>query len=554
VAGEDVQETHNGRRSRLLRATDGADPRLTQGAFLVPVAALFGLIALVTPERLGRPEVVLAAGLVLAASALAFLRGPAGRAGWPVLLAVPALDLAAVGLLRLLPSAGAVAALVVFPSILLGLALGRLGVALAALGSVVALTIPGFGLYGFGLEGWTRGVVLPIIAGMAAMSTSATAGAWARQREQLQRQGADLERLLREMTQHRKLTDAIVNTVDVGLLAIGRDGAYNSMNPRHAEFMRIGYPAGHSGQAGAIGYAYTADQSAMLEPEDMPAVRAARGETIADFTMWIGKEPAERLALSVSARPMYDESGELDGAVLAYKDITDLMHALQVRDEFVASVSHELRTPLTSILGYTDLVLEEPELPGHVRQHLAVVRRNADRLQLLVSDLLSTAQIEARTLRMLPEPTDLGALLRQCMASAASRADAAEVRLQTHVAPTPPVLVDPSRLAQVLDNLLSNAVKYTPAGGEVHVSLGLEDTEVVLEVADSGIGIGEADLDQVFTKFFRASTAESRAIPGVGLGLVITKAIVEAHGGTIEIDSAEGVGTTVRVRLPVTRA
>jgi signal transduction histidine kinase len=105
-----------------------------------------------------------------------------------------------------------------------------------------------------------------------------------------------------------------------------------------------------------------------------------------------------------------------------------------------------------------------------------------------------------------------------------------------------------------MDNLLSNAVKYTLAGGDVHVSLGPEDAGVVLEVADSGIGIAEADLDQVFTKFFRGSTAESQAIPGVGLGLVITKAIVEAHGGTIEMDSSEGVGTTVRVRLPVTQA
>jgi len=554
VAGEDVQETHDGRRSRLPQQRQAADPRLTQGAFLVPVAALFGLIALVSPGQLGRPAVVLAAVLVLGASALAFLARPTGRVGWLVLLTVPALDLAAVGLLRLLPSAGAVAALVVFPSILLGLALGRLGVALATLGSVVALTIPGFGLYGFGLEGWTRGVVLPIIAGMAAMSTSATAGAWARQREQLQRQGADLERVLREMTQHRNLTDAIVNTVDVGLLAIGRDGAYNSMNPRHAEFMRIGYPEGHSGQAGAIGYAYTADQSAMLEPEDMPAVRAARGETVAGFTMWIGKEPADRLALSVSARPVYDETGELDGAVLAYKDITDLMHALQVRDEFVASVSHELRTPLTSILGYTDLVLEDPDLPGHAQQHLAVVRRNADRLQLLVSDLLSTAQVESRTMRMNPEPTDLGALVRQCVASAESRAGAAQVRLHTDVGVTPVVLVDPSRIAQVVDNLLSNGVKYTLGGGDVHVTLRLEGAEVVLAVADSGIGIAEADLDQVFTKFFRAGTAEGRAIPGVGLGLVITQAIVEAHGGTIEMDSAEGVGTTVRVRLPATQA
>ena len=518
----------------------------------MPVAAFVAIIAAVAPSALARPSVLLAGVCLAIATAVAGCVRGSGRSARAALLAVPFLDLAGIALLRLLPGTGAVAALVVFPAIWLGFALRRTGVVLATAGSVVALTVPGFGLYGFGLDGWTRGIVLPIIAGMSAMLTSLTAEAWSRQRERLQRQGADLERLLREVTQHRKMTDAIVNTVDVGLLAIGRDGAYNSMNPRHEEFMRIGYPDGHSGQAGAIGYAFTADQTALLEPQDMPAVRAARGETLTDFTMWIGKDPAERRALSVSARPVRDEQGKLDGAVLAYKDVTDLMHALQVKDEFVASVSHELRTPLTSIIGYTDLVLEEADaLPGHTGQHLSVVRRNAERLLLLVSDLLTAAQIESRNLRLLPEPTDLGALVTQGVAAVEQRPEAGAVEVRACIDATEPVLVDPARFAQVVDNLLSNAVKYTLPGGEVRVSLRPESDELVLEVTDSGIGIAEEDLEHVFTKFFRAGTAEGRAIPGVGLGLGISRAIVEAHGGTIGLESTVGVGTTVRVRLPV---
>ncbi len=193
----------------------------------------------------------------------------------------------------------------------------------------------------------------------------------------------------------------------------------------------------------------------------------------------------------------------------------------------------------------------DDELPRDIAQQLAVVRRNADRLLVLVSDLLSTAQIESRTLRMVREPSDLGALVQQSVRSLEPRALEAGVALRAEVPSTPKVLVDPARITQVVDNLLSNAVKYTLPGGAVQVRLEEEGTELVLTVADSGIGIAEQDLDQVFTKFFRAESAERRAIPGVGLGLVISKEIIEAHEGTIELESTEGEGTTVRVRLPV---
>ena len=541
------------RRVGQLITVQTSDPWLPQLAFLAPVAALFLVVACVQPVAVG--DLWFVAGLTMVALATAAARlVPWSRLEPLAVVTVPLLDLAAIASMRLLPSAGSVAALVVLPGIWLGLGFRRQGVVIATVASVLALALPSFGAYGFGLEGWTRAVLLPIIAGVSALSTCFTAEVWNVHRERLEQQGRQLQALLREVTQHRQVTDAIVQTVDVGLLALGRDGAYNSMNPRHQEFLRLAYPEGHDGKAGALGYAYAEDRVTELQADDMPSVRAATGEAFSDYRIWVGKEPGQRRALSVSSRPMYDEAGEFTGAVLAYKDITDLMRALEIKDEFVASVSHELRTPLTSILGYTDLAAEHADrMPPEVRHYVAVVHRNAERLLLLVSDLLSTAQVEGGTLRMVKEPTDLAAVVRHCVGAAEPKAAAAGVALRADLARVPDVRADPSRIAQVVDNLVSNAVKYTLPGGEVHVRLCLDEGAVVLEVRDSGIGIPEGELAQLFTKFFRARTAEERAIPGVGLGLVITKAIVDGHGGTIDLESIEGVGTTARVRLPHTR-
>ena len=537
------------RRIGRLITAETSDPRPPQLAFLLPVVTLLAVMALVEPEPILEPVFLAGLALVAVATVAAFL------VPWPrfdrlAIVAVPLVDLVAIALMRLLPNVGAVAALVVFPAVWLGLVFERRGVWIAIVASVVTLTVPGFFHYGFGLDGWSRALLLPIISGIAAFSTGFMAEVWRVQRQRLEQQGGQLQSLLREVTQRRQITDAIVEAVDVGLLAIDRDGVYTSMNPRHQEFLRLSFPDGHDGVAGQTGYVYGEDQVTEMPAEDMPSVRAARGEAFSDYVIWVGKEPSERRALSVSSRPVHADGGEVDGAVLAYKDITDLMRALHVKDEFVASVSHELRTPLTSILGYTDLIAEHgDELPADVNRHISVVHRNAERLLLLVSYLLSTAQIESGSLRMSPEPTDLAEVVRQCIAAVESRAGTSGIRLHASVDDVPPVIADAARIGQVVDNLLSNAVKYTLPGGEVAVRLSAEEGEVHLEVRDTGIGMSPTDLDQVFTKFFRARTAEERAIPGVGLGLVITKAIVDAHHGRLAVDSTEGVGTTARVSL-----
>ena len=228
-----------------------------------------------------------------------------------------------------------------------------------------------------------------------------------------------------------------------------------------------------------------------------------------------------------------------------------LRHADQLKDEFVALISHDLRTPLTSIMGYLELVLEDGDLSDQQQGYLEVVNRNADRLLRLVNDLLFVARLEAGELDLHPSELDLGAVARQSISEAEPRAAAKGITITCDTEPVPPVKADKGRIFQVLDNLVSNAIKFTPEGGDVHVSVGRSNGTIRLEIADTGIGISPEEQHRLFERFFRASTASERHIPGTGLGLYIARAIVEAHGGAISVESEPGHGTAFRIEMPV---
>jgi PAS domain S-box-containing protein len=223
----------------------------------------------------------------------------------------------------------------------------------------------------------------------------------------------------------------------------------------------------------------------------------------------------------------------------------------RLKDEFIALVSHELRTPLTSIRGYLELVLEDTaELRTDHRGFLEVVDRNADRLLGLVNDLLVVAQAEAGSLSFDWAEVELEPLLALCVEAAKPAAETAGVRLGFSAETVHTVPGDRGRLAQLVDNLVSNAIKFTPAGGTVAVRVGPGAAGAVIEVSDTGMGIAPGEQEQLFERFFRTRSATDRAIPGTGLGLSISKAIVDAHGGTIDVESAAGRGTTFRIELP----
>jgi signal transduction histidine kinase len=253
--------------------------------------------------------------------------------------------------------------------------------------------------------------------------------------------------------------------------------------------------------------------------------------------------------------PVARKDGTVVGRIWTLREVTADRRLERLRDAFVNAVSHELRTPLTSMSGFLELLAdEEHALAPAGRRYLEVIRRSNSRLEEAVEDLLLVAQIEAERLELRPEPTDLAALATAAVEAALPAAAENGIELRLEVDDHLPLEADAERLRQVLDNLVSNALKFTPDGGSVILSASNGSGPLRVEVTDTGIGIPQEELGQLFSRFYRASTATRRAIPGTGVGLVIARAIVEAHGGTISLESAEGAGTRVAVTLPAAQA
>jgi signal transduction histidine kinase len=249
--------------------------------------------------------------------------------------------------------------------------------------------------------------------------------------------------------------------------------------------------------------------------------------------------------------PVARRDGSVVGRIWTLREVTADRQLERLRDAFVAAVSHELRTPLTSISGFLEMLGDkEDELGEAGRSYLGVIRRGTTRLQRIVEDLLLVAQIEADRLELDPVETDLAELATEAVAAALPSAAEQGIELVLDANGPLPLEADAGRLGQVLDNLVSNALKFTPSGGSVMVSACNGNGKVRLEVTDTGIGVPHEEIGQLFSRFYRASTATRRAIPGTGLGLVIARAIVDAHGGTISLESQEGEGTRVTVTLP----
>jgi len=269
-----------------------------------------------------------------------------------------------------------------------------------------------------------------------------------------------------------------------------------------------------------------------------------------------------------------DEGGEVTGHLCIAEDVTEreaahraLVTALdhersavdqlreleRVKADFVATVSHELRTPITSMVGYLEL-LEDGAAGDLTPAQLGLlerVERNGRRLQLLVEDLLMLSDIEARRMTIHPVATDLRAPVQAAYDAVAPLLAGRRLDMCLCL-PEQPVVheADPEQVERLVLNLLTNAVKFTPDGGRIEALLKPGETLSEVVIRDTGIGIPEQEQDQLFTRFFRSSTATHQAIQGTGLGLTIVQAIAGMHGGEIRIGSVEGKGTTATARLP----
>jgi PAS domain S-box-containing protein len=276
--------------------------------------------------------------------------------------------------------------------------------------------------------------------------------------------------------------------------------------------------------------------------------------------------------VSTTKMALRNEHGEIIGTFGITRDVTAQIsaeHALarqagelsaqnerlreldRLKDEFVALVSHELRTPLTSIIGYIELLRDERTTGMDADHFASVIQRNAERLLHLVSDLLFLSQMQSGQLALEVCDTHLADIAAGAVQEFRPEAGRKHIELTLSAAVDPHLAVDPTRMTQLFGNLISNAVKFTPENGKVEVTVAVEGNEAVLSVSDTGTGIPAADQERIFERFFRTEAATRRMIPGSGLGLTISKAIVEAHQGRITVRSDEDRGSTFTVRLPL---
>lgn len=235
------------------------------------------------------------------------------------------------------------------------------------------------------------------------------------------------------------------------------------------------------------------------------------------------------------------------GAIARIEDVTDRMKIDAVRTDFVANLSHELKTPIGGVAALSDALVGEDD-PATIRRLGERIVSESHRMAAIVDDLLDLSRIEFGSGDM--EPLDMADVVREAVGQHQHTAQQADVTVTVDAATGSMVLGDRSQLVSAVSNLVENAVKYSNRGGDVHVSCRSSDSRVLILVADRGIGIGAADHERIFERFYRVDKGRSRATGGTGLGLSIVRHVVDNHGGTVSVRSEEGRGSLFTVSLP----
>jgi two-component system phosphate regulon sensor histidine kinase PhoR len=287
------------------------------------------------------------------------------------------------------------------------------------------------------------------------------------------------------------------------------------------------------------------------DPQLLKVAREVQTDPQRRTTVQVGPVAGRKLEVAVS---MFPARGEAEGMVLVAHDVTESSQYQELRKEFVANVSHELRTPLTVIRGFVETLLDGAMYDAvKGPEYLGTIQKHTDQLANLVSDLLELSKLESQPMT---EPrvasVDLCAVVRKAADLLQPTAARKSQQLTVNVPPDlPDVLGNADYLERAVSNLIDNAIKYTREGGRIRVAAAPENGEVVVEVADNGIGIPAEDLARVFERFYRVDRSRSREMGGTGLGLSIVKHVAQVHGGTIDVSSTPGSGSTFRLKIPV---
>lgn len=347
----------------------------------------------------------------------------------------------------------------------------------------------------------------------------------------------EMSDMVRQFIDERNKSEAILTDLDIGVIAYSSDGVKINSNPAAHKML---YPD--------------------HEPETLKELLGRYGQDnglqagllLGNKTVTGTVQLGDRILRIRLKESMIDEKRKA-GTIVILQDITEQEREEKQRKEFVANVSHELRTPLTSIKSYTETLLDGMvEDTETAYNFLKVIDSEADRMTRIVKDLLQLSRMDNKSLQLNKKWIRVIDLVKECIKKVELKARGKKQDLENYViGEIPLILADHDRIEQVVLNILSNAINYTPEGGSIVVYVGRIYSDVYIKVADTGIGIPEADLERIFERFYRVDKARSRELGGTGLGLSIVKDIVELHGGHVSIKSAEGQGTEVTVTLPV---
>ncbi|GAA2579327.1 hypothetical protein GCM10010399_06350 [Dactylosporangium fulvum] len=329
--------------------------------------------------------------------------------------------------------------------------------------------------------------------------------------------------------------------------AIGRPLADTIVPPRFREAHHLG-----------VGRFLTTGEKRVLDNRiEISAWHANGYEFPVELATWAVRDPVLGWTFNAFVHDITDRRRTEDAMRQAYEHEREAVSRLRELDvaksDFVATVSHEFRTPLTNVIGHLEVLTsgDAGELNAAQSRMLEVVGRNADRLRALIEDLLTISKVEAGVFDLEPRETDVHEVLSAAYAAVEPRAKRRGHRLVLAVeGRLGAVEADPEQLARALVNLLVNGVNFTPEGGLVELIARAAGDHVEIIVRDNGVGIDPEEQPQLFTRFFRGTFAVREAVQGAGLGLAITKTIVEGHGGEISVDSTPGAGTTFTIRIP----
>ncbi len=348
--------------------------------------------------------------------------------------------------------------------------------------------------------------------------------------------------------------EAFLNTSPVGVLAFdarSREVGRINHEARRIMGLQSGEEKDSADELGMVEFRRM--DGTVMQPDEVPIERALRtGETVYAEELVIVRPSGDQVTTLINTTPIRSEDDQLVAVVATIQDITPLEELERLRNDFLGMVSHELRTPLTSIKGSAATVLgaASPLDPAEVRQFFRIIEEQADHMRDLINNLLDLSRIEAGTLSVVAEPTDVADVIdraRNAFLSGGYR-NSIEVDVMPGL---PRVAADGRRIVQVLHNLFSNASTYSREWSPIRVTARIHDAHVVISVNDEGKGIASRHLPHLFTKFARLDTGEDARLSGHGLGLAICKGIVEAHGGRIWAESdGEGSGTKFTFTIP----